>query len=781
VRAKVSDITSVERKLKSILLSFHRIVKKYIHHSSTKKASLGFMPTRNKDFFVIYSTISHQPASENPTASKKVNTPSVYVPTGMFHHNKAMPYAIATGVGLGIAALGVGAYTVANVSHSSGRLQKWIQNDLKTIAKHMKMQEQGKALQIQYRDLPDSFKSLRTLKLNFNRKVLEDVEVTIKGKKLIEKRVNVKELFGALSEWLPFLGTLFNGFPLRNRLQIIGYALSPTFWMKDLFSKDGMWLKKLLSIAGTPAKKITQQLAEKTKGLRDMKQVEKDIENLEKKSTEAFKKAFAWNKKDKRSRGLLIMEGIASKFLSKILKPFYTAMNDLQDNAPPLPLNVIVKQMTPYFKKTYPNLDMRLSKFEIINVASVGHIVTHKDLPNSAFKVIRPIEDDNLLATGRAIYGVLVTAGPELVQLALENISSKEPERLKRLVETKEFSTLSYQFCLQFLNGLKKEGDIPREVNASKAFRTHYNGYHGLIVPEIYGHYAKGGIGEGGIIEMEFIKDSLSMTDLEARSIDKKKAQHSQDFNRIKAQAFYAMIQRGLIFSDTHIAHSDIHGGQFRYQEGSKKIALLDFGAYLRFSPDSRQRIVDTLLTAHLNKAYYLKGQEPPKHRSVIQVASKLGAGWTDIQNNHRVTEAFSRIDDPLTFSAVGLMNGLSGDGVNNWSVGYDLKKLDTFGTGVKKLDVAALNVLSPQQRQALQFISLDEFEADVDRLLASMLKQSSLTFNADEQAKIRYSLRNEFLTIFKPYIRGAESLDLATFEVHHMSLRKAWMKAHSS
>ncbi len=744
------------------------------------------MPTRNKDFFVIYSTIYQKPASENPTASKKVNTPSVYVPEGMFHHNKAMPYVIATGVGVGIAALGVGAYTVANVSHSSGRLQKWIQNDLKTIAKHMKMQEQGKALQIQYRDLPDSFKSLRSLKLNFNRKILEDVEVTvtIKGKKVkvLEKRVNVKELFGALSEWLPFLGTLFNGFPLRNRLQIIGYALSPTFWMKDLFSKDGMWLKKLLSIAGTPAKKITQQLAEKTKGLRDMKQVEKDVENLEKKSTEAFKKAFAWNKKNGRidassneepSRVLLIMEGIASKFLSKILKPFYIAMNDLQDNAPPLPLNVIVKQMTPYLKKTYPNLDIRLNKFKIINVASVGHIVTHQDLPNSAFKVIRPIEDDNLLATGRAIYGVLVTAGPELVQLALENIPLKEPERLKRLVETKEFSTLSYQFCLQFLNGLKKEGDIPREVNASKAFRTHYNGHHGLIVPKIYGHYAKGGIGEGGIIEMEFIKDSLSMTDLEARN--------SQDFNRIKAQAFYAMIQRGLDFSESHISHTDIHGGQFRYQEGSKKIALLDFGAYLRFSPDARQRIVDTLLTAHLNKAYYLKGQEPPKHRSVIQMASKLGTGWTDIQDNHRLTEAFSRLDNPLTFSAVGLIKGLSGDGVNNWSVWYDLKKLDTFGTGVKKLDVAALNALSPQQRQALQFMSIQTFESDIDRLMASMLKQSHLKFNADEQAKIRYSLRNEFLTIFKPYIRGGEFLDVATFEVHHMSLRKAWMQKHSS
>ncbi|MFN9690836.1 MAG: AarF/UbiB family protein [Vampirovibrionales bacterium] len=725
---------------------------------------------------MIYSTISHQPANENPTASKKVNTPSVYVPTGMFHHNKAMPYAIATGVGLGIAALGVGAYTVANVSHSSGRLQKWIQNDLKTIAKHMKMQEQGKALQIQYRDLPDSFKSLRTLKLNFNRKILEDVEVTIKGKKLIEKRVNVKELFGALSEWLPFLGTLFNGFPLRNRLQVIGYALSPTFWMKDLFSKDGMWLKKLLSIAGTPAKKITQQLAEKTKGLRDMKQVEKDIENLEKKSTEAFKKAFAWNKKDKRSRGLLIMEGIASKFLSKILKPFYTAMNDLQDNAPPLPLNVIVKQMTPYFKKTYPNLDMRLSKFKIINVASVGHIVTHQDLPNSAFKVIRPIEDDNLLATGRAIYGVLVTAGPELVQLAFENIPLKEPERLKRLVETKEFSTLSYQFCLQFLSGLKKESLIQREFDACKAFRTHYHGHHGLIVPDVFGCDVN-----NGIIEMEFIKDSLSMTDLEARSIDKTKSQHSQDFNRIKAQAFYAMIQRGLDFSESHISHTDIHGGQFRYQEGSKKIALLDFGAYLRFSPDSRKRIVDTLLTAHLNKAYYLKGQNPPRNRSVIQTASKLGTGLNEIQNNHRLTEIFSQLDSPLTFSAVGLMNGLSGDGVNNWSVAYDLKKLDTFGKGVKNLDETAMNALNSQQRKALPFMSIQTFESDIDRLVASMLKQSSLTFNADEQAKIRYSLRNEFLTIFKPYIRGAETLDVATFEVHHMSLRKAWMKAHSS
>lgn len=722
------------------------------------------MPTRNKDFFVISTTASQKPPIPKSPASKKGNsadTPNVYVPEGMFRHNKAMPYAVATGVGLGIAALGVGAYTVANVSHSSGRLQKWIQNDLKTMAKHMKMQEEGKALQIQYRDLPDSFKSLRTLKLNFDRPFFDEVEVMKNGKKVIEKRLNSKELSEHVAEWIPFIGTLFNGFPLRDRLQVIGYFLSPTFWMKDLFSKDGMWLKKLLSIAGTPAKKITQQLAEVVKKALPLDDLNELVASMHKRSSELFKEAIAFKPKDeKKSRFQNLTEAVVVKFVATMAKPIYVAMNDLQDNAPALPLKDIVKQMTPYFKQTYPNLSLSPSKFKIIAVASVGHIVMHQDLPNRAFKVIRPIEDDNLLATGRAIHGVITTLGPEIVKPWLASTNLKNPQQLNRLMETKEFNTLSYQFCLQFLNGLQKEALIQREVDATKAFRTHYNGHHGLIVPEVFGRDVK-----NGLIEMEFIKDSLSMKNLEARSIDKKNLQYSQDFNRIKAQAFYAMLQRQLDFSDTHIAHSDVHGGQFRYQEATKKIALLDFGAYLTFSPESRQRITDTLLTAHLNKAYYLKGQEPPKHRSVIPVASKLGSGWTDIQNNRRVTEAFSCLDDPLTFSAVGVMNGLSGDGVNQWSVGYDLKKLNTFGLSVRDMD---LSKLSLKERKDLQFMTLKTLDTDVDRLLASMLKQSSLTFNAGEQARIRYSLRNEFLATFKPYISGAESVDVAVFDTNH-------------
>jgi hypothetical protein len=53
------------------------------------------------------------------------------------------------------------------------------------------------------------------------------------------------------------------------------------------------------------------------------------------------------------------------------------------------------------------------------------------------------------------------------------------------------------------------------------------------------------------------------------------------------------------------------------------------------------------------------------------------------------------------------------------------------------------------------------------------MLKQSSLKFNAGEQARIRYSLRNEFLSMFKPYISGAESVDVATFDTHHRSWKE--------
>ncbi len=722
---------------------------------------------------MISTTTSPKPATKKPTASTKVNkvvntgsntanTPNVYVPEGMFHHNKAMPYAIATGVGLGIAALGVGAYTVANVSHSSGRLQKWIQNDLKTMATHMKMQEEGKALKIQYRDLPDSFKSLRTLKLNFDRPFFDEVEVFKNGKKVIEKRLNSKELSEHVAEWIPFVGTLFNGFPLRTRLQVVGYFLSPTFWMKDLFSKDGMWLKKLLSIAGTPAKKITQQLAEVVKKALPLNELNEVVASMNKRSKESFKQAFAFKPKYENNRLQDLKEAVVAKFVATMAKPIYVAMNDLQDNAPALPLKDIVKQMTPYFKATYPNLSVSPSKFKIIAVASVGHIVTHQDLPNRAFKVIRPIEDDNLLATGRAIHGVITTLGPEIVKPLLTSANLKNPQQLNRLMQTQEFNTLSYQFCLQFLSGLKKEALIQREFDATQAFRKHYHGRHGLIVPEVFGCDVK-----NGLIEMEFIKDSLSMKALEARSIDKKNPQHSQDFNRIKAQAFYAMIQRVLNYSDTHIAHSDPHGGQFRYQEGTKKIALLDYGATLSFSPESRQRIVDTLLTAHLNKAYYLKGQNPPKHRSVIPVASKLGAGLTDIQNNRRVTEWFSKLDDPLTFASVGTMNGLSGDGVNQWSVGYDLKKLNTFGLSVKDMD---LSKLSPAERKALQFMSIQTLDADVDRLLASMLKQSSLTFNTGEQARIRYSLRNEFLATFKPYISGAESVNVADFETHNRS-----------
>jgi len=718
---------------------------------------------------VISTTTSQKPAIQKPTVSKKADTPNVYVPEGMFHHNKAMPYAVATGMGLGIAALGVGAYTVANVSHSSSKLQKWIQNDLKTMATHMKMQEQGKALQIQYRDLPDSFKSLRTLKLNFDRPFFDEVEVFKNGKKVIEKRLNSKELSEHVAEWIPFIGTLFNGFPLRDRLQVIGYVLSPTFWLKDLFSKDGMWLKKLLSIAGTPAKKITQQLAEVVKKALPLNELNELVASMHKRSKESFKEAIAFNPKLPNRRFQDLKEAVVAKFIATMAKPIYVAMNDLQDNAPALPLKDIVKQMTPYFKQTYPDLSRSTSKFKIIAVASVGHIVTHKDLPNSAFKVIRPIEDDNLLATGRAIHGVITTLGPEIVKPLLTTANLQNSQQLNRLMQTKEFNTLSYQFCLQFLNGLKKEGDIQREVDATKAFRTHYNGRHGLIVPEVYGCDVK-----NGLIEMEFIKDSLSMKALEAQSIDKKHPQNSQDFKRIKAQAFYAMLQRQLDFSGTHIAHSDIHGGQFRYQEATKKIALLDFGAYLTFSPESRQRIVDTLLTAHLNKAYYLKGQEPPKHRSVISVASKLGSGLTDIQNNHRLTESLSRLDDPLTFSSVGTMNGLSGDGVNNWSVGYDLKKLNTFGQSVKDMD---LSKLSPTERKALPFMTLQTLDADVDRLLASMLKQSSLKLNAGEQARIRYSLRNEFLKTFKPYISGAESVDVAKFETNHRSWKDRFGK----
>jgi hypothetical protein len=78
------------------------------------------------------------------------------------------------------------------------------------------------------------------------------------------------------------------------------------------------------------------------------------------------------------------------------------------------------------------------------------------------------------------------------------------------------------------------------------------------------------------------------------------------------------------------------------------------------------------------------------------------------------------------------------------------------------------LSKLSPTERKALQFMTLQTLDADVDRLLASMLKQSSLTFNAGEQARIRYSLRNEFLATFKPYISGAESVDVAVFDTNH-------------
>lgn len=689
------------------------------------------------------------PQAKPPYSAKTVNPAPIYVPEGMFHHNKALPYVMATGVGLGVAVLGAGAYTLANISHSSGRLQQWITKDLKTMATHMDLQEKGQALKIQYRDLPDSFKSLRTLKLNFDRPFFDEVEVVKNGKRVIEKRLNAKELSEHVAEWIPFIGTLFNGFPRRTRLAVVGYFFSPTFWMKDLFSQDAMWLKKLLSIAGTPAKKITQQLAEVVKMALPLDELDKAVASMHKRSAELFQEAIAFNPKGQNSRFQNSTEALVAKFIATMAKPMYVAMNDLQDNAPALPIGVLVKQMAPYFKKQYPKLSLSPHKFKIFAVASVGHIVTHEDLPNRAFKVIRPIDNENLLATGRAIHGVITTLGPEIVKPLLGSANLQNPQRLNRLMETQEFSTLSYQFCLQFLRGLQKEGDIAREFEATKAFRTHYHGRHGLIVPEVFGRDE-----QNGIIEMELIKDSLSMKNLEARSIDPKQPHYSQEYKRIKAQAFYGILQRWL---DSDIVHTDLHGGQFRYQEGSKKIALLDFGAYLKFTPDSRKRIVDTLLTAHLNKAYYLKGQEPPKHRSVSAVASKLGSGLNEIQNNRRLTELFSRLDDPLTFTSIGVMHGLEGDGVNQWAVGYDMKKLNTFGKSVA-WDEADLSALNVQERKALQFMRLETLERDVDQLLAAWVRQSSLTFKAGEIASIRESLRNEFLSTFKPYIIGAEN-----------------------
>jgi hypothetical protein len=701
------------------------------------------------------------PYSTTATTANPVAAP-IYVPEGMFHHNKALPYVMASGVGLGIAVLGAGAYTLANISHSSGRLQQWIQKDLKTMATHMDLQEKGQALKIQYRDLPDSFKSLRTLKLNFDRPFFDDVEVVKNGKRAIEKRLNAKELSEHVAEWIPFIGTLFNGFPRRTRLAVVGYFFSPTFWMKDLFSQDAMWLKKLLSIAGTPAKKITQQLAEVVKKALPLNELNELVASMHKRSNESFKEAFSFNPKLKNRRFEDLKEALVAKFIATMAKPMYVAMNDLQDNAPALPIGVLVKQMTPYFKQQYPNLSLSPYKFKVFAVASVGHIVTHEDLPNRAFKVIRPIDNENLLATGRAIHGVITTLGPEIVKPLLATANLQNPERLNRLMETQEFNTLSYQFCVQFLNGLRKESVIAREFEATKAFRTHYHGRHGLIVPEVFGRDE-----QNGIIEMELIKDSLSMKNLEARSIDPKQPHYSQEYKRIKTQAFYGILQRWLDFSNTHIVHTDIHSGQIRYQEATQKSVLLDFGAFLSFTPETRQRIVDTLLTAHLNKAYYLKGQQPPRQRSVSAVASKLGSGLNEIQNNRRLTEVFSRLDDPLTFTSIGVMHGLKGDGVNQWAVGYDMKKLNTFGKSVawEEADLSALNV---QERKALQFMTLETLERDVDQLLAAWVGQSSLSFKAGEKASIRESLRNEFLSTFKPYIIGAENEQVRVLEQEH-------------
>ncbi len=663
-------------------------------------------------------------------------------------HKHTLTAVGAVGLGVGITALGAGFYTLHHARGSIASLQKLIAVDLNTLEKHYAHLEKGEFLDIHYRNLPESFKSLRAVELNFNRP-FKDANGKIAPKQVTEYT----------KEWVPFILHLFNGFPQKTRHQFVGYLLSPSFWFKDLFSKDAMWLKKMISIAGTPAKKMVQFIGTELKGVFSEAELKADMQNFKRESNRLLREAFSLHPKhmaqSPAKRFEKLTQGITLRFLSKMALPLFKGIIDLQDNAPPQPLKLVVGQLLPYFKKTYPQLDTRLSKFKIINVASVGHILTHEDLPGSVFKVIRPIEDNNLLASARALYAILTALPEPLLQAYLKKSGNDSlVTSLQKATKTQEYSTIAYQIALNYVKNIKDETNVQSEVEMAKAFYNHYHqplkaGEHqlGLVIPKIFGYDA-----QNKVIEMQRIQNATSMSKLDAKD--------PIAGNVAKAKALYGYLNRMYHLSDTHLFHPDMHGGQvLEMPDGN--MAILDFAGGIRLTPEARKKGANTLLVAHLNADYYDKKGTPPGKWNVAKQASALGIGIDQLLPNRDLSSSrhYTNLTTPLWSSGVGVLKGLEGDNVSSLGILLNLGKLNRFTEELKRKSVLEkIAQLNPAERQErLVFLSRQDFEADVHGMVDALLATSDLRFSGGEADRIRSSFKRRLLEVFHPYVEAPQ------------------------
>jgi hypothetical protein len=649
---------------------------------------------------------------------------------------------------VGLAAAGIG---IAGALRAIGRLSKIMKTDLGIIQRHTAMLSEGKALRIQWRDMPESFKTLKGLSLSFDKELFDERGIA-----------NEKAIVKMVGEWVPFVATLYNGFPRETRVKLLRYVLSPTFWLKDLGSPDAMWLKKAVTILGTPAKKMTQLVGEVVDKYK-LERFEEAVKGLNRAADGRWKDAFRWKPQQEGSRLKKIGESLQLSFLARMAIPLRRGVLDIQSNAPPLPMKDLMEQVSPYFTKTYPQLNTSKDKWKVLNVASIGHILSHHDVPEHVFKLVRPISPGTSLASARVVYGVLTILPEPIIETWLKSRRTEQNaelmdslmESLKRFGRSQEFATLAYQLSIQMVKGFEDETNVVAEAAATTAFRKHYHrpDEFGTIVPAI-----KGVDAENKVIEMERIMEPIGFAKLDEtdRYLSYRK----------KAEGLYGYLMQALHFSDTHMLHADLHSGQLVYSQQSKQVGLLDHAAYMRLNPSARKAMVNTLLIAHRNNGYYRAGIPIPDGQQVLTWANHLGMGIQGLRQDASLANAYAKPHNMTFLPGMGVLKQLQGEHVNNWNAIYSCVKarslvanVSNVGRHLNTRGEPVLNkpsTLTSEQQQAIQFLSKSTLNTHVARVVENWLAQKdpALSLTAADEHTIHQSVVQEFESIFGQYIQ---------------------------
>ncbi len=231
----------------------------------------------------------------------------------------------------------------------------------------------------------------------------------------------------------------------------------------------------------------------------------------------------------------------------------------LQDRAQPVPYAKILPQLTEDLGAPPEKVFARFDPNPIA-AASIGqvHRARLTDGSEVVVKVRRPHIRAVVEADLRLLENLAETAGREIKAL-----NRYQPEKIVR----------------QFALSLRRELDLAVEARNSERLKHNFEGYHEIVIPEIYWQWTS------ERVNVQRFIDGIPGNDLEALTAA---GYDREKLAKVGADAVLKMMLVDGVF------HADPHPGNCFFLSGNR-IAFIDFGMIGRLSDSRRFQVIDLL------------------------------------------------------------------------------------------------------------------------------------------------------------------------------------------